>query len=113
MGENTIRSTGLAGSNSPTAHLTYVLITAARNEEAYIEETIKSILAQPVQPLRWIIVSDGSTDSTGEIVKRYAAKHEWIEFLQMPEHRHRHFGAKAECVNEGFRRVKDLAYDIV
>ena len=95
------------------AHLTYVLITAARNEEAYIEETIKSVLAQTVKPLKWIIVSDGSTDSTGEIVKRYAAKHAWIELLRMPEHRLRHFGAKADCVNEGCRRVKDLAYDVV
>ena len=52
--------------------LNYVLITPARNEAAFIEQTIKSVLAQTVHPVRWVIVSDGSTDGTDEIVGRYA-----------------------------------------
>ena len=38
----------------------YVIITAARNEEAYIENTIQSVISQTALPLKWIIVSDGS-----------------------------------------------------
>ena len=34
---------------------TYVLITPARNEEAFIELTIKSMIQQTVRPLKWII----------------------------------------------------------
>ena len=49
-----------------------MLITPARNEEAFIEETIRSVLAQTVLPRRWIIVSDGSTDRTDDIVQRHA-----------------------------------------
>ena len=44
--------------------LPYVLITPARNEADFIEKTIQSVIAQTVLPLRWVIVSDGSTDDT-------------------------------------------------
>ena len=44
--------------------VSFVLITAARNEETYIEKTIQSVVAQTVLPLRWVIVNDGSDDAT-------------------------------------------------
>ena len=50
----------------------YVLITPARNEAQFIELTIKSVIAQTSKPIKWVIVSDGSTDGTDEIVSRYA-----------------------------------------
>ena len=52
--------------------LSYVLITPARNEAAFIEQTIESVVAQTARPAKWVIVSDGSTDGTDEIVGRYA-----------------------------------------
>src|SRR3979490_924287 len=67
-----------------TASLKYVMVTPARNEADYIELTIQSMIKQTVLPLRWVIVSDGSTDRTDEIAASYAAKYEWIEFLKMP-----------------------------
>ncbi|HWO37039.1 MAG TPA: glycosyltransferase family A protein, partial [Candidatus Acidoferrum sp.] len=67
----------------------YVLITPARNEVEFIELTLKSVVAQTVKPLKWVIVSDGSTDGTDEIVNRYAAQHPWIELIRMPERRER------------------------
>ncbi len=83
----------------------YVLITPARNEADLIEGTIRSVIAQTVRPVRWIIVSDGSTDGTDEIVKRYAAEHPWIELLRMPERRDRQFAAKAHAFNAGYARL--------
>ena len=50
------------------ATLNYVLITPAHNEEAYIEKTLISMLNQTLLPLKWVIVSDGSTDQTDDIV---------------------------------------------
>ncbi len=44
------------------SNLTYVLITPARNEEAFIEKTIESVIHQTVLPVKWVIVDDGSTD---------------------------------------------------
>jgi len=100
--------------NAGTGHgMRYVLVTPARNEEAYLGGTIEAVISQTVLPLRWIIVSDGSTDGTDEIVKSYAARHDWIELVRMPEHRDRQFAAKAHAFNAGFARVADLDFEIV
>ena len=93
--------------------LTYVLITPARNEEAFIEATIRSVVSQTARPKKWIIVSDGSTDGTDEIVRRYADQHSWIELLRMPEHRDRQFAAKANCFAAGYERMQSLQFDLV
>jgi poly-beta-1,6-N-acetyl-D-glucosamine synthase len=92
---------------------TYVLITPARNEAQYIELTIKSMVAQTFPPLKWVIVSDGSTDGTDEIVSRYAAAKPWIELLRMPERAERHFAGKVHAFNAGYAKAKDLNPDVV
>src|SRR5579863_1046911 len=91
----------------------YVLITPARNEATFIEVTLKSVVAQTCLPLRWVIVSDGSTDGTDEIVRRYAASHRWIELLRMPERRERNFAGKVMAFNAGYAAVKDLGYSVI
>ena len=93
--------------------LVYVLITPARNEARSIEETIQSVAAQTVLPLRWVIVSDGSTDQTDEIVRRYAARHDWIELVRMPERRERNFAGKVGAFRAGLARVQNLEYDVM
>jgi glycosyltransferase involved in cell wall biosynthesis len=91
----------------------YVLITPARDEAQFIELTIKSVIAQTVRPLKWVIVSDGSTDGTDEIVSRYAAQHRWIELVRMPERRERHFAGKVHAFNAGYARMKELDYEVI
>jgi biofilm PGA synthesis N-glycosyltransferase PgaC len=93
--------------------LKYVLITPARDEAAFIRLTLESVVAQSVLPLKWVIVSDGSTDRTDEIVKEYVGKHNWIEFLRMPERTERHFGGKVLAFDAGRERVKGLPYDVI
>lgn len=92
---------------------TYVLVTPARNEARMIESTIQSVVAQTVLPMRWVIVSDGSTDGTDEIVSRYAAQHDWIELVRMPERKERHFAGKAYAFNSGKARLEDLPYEVI
>ena len=91
----------------------YVLITPARNEEAFIQLTLQSVVAQTIRPLKWVIVSDGSTDKTDEIVQSYAAKHSWIELLRMPERTERHFAGKVHAFNAGYERLKGLDYQFI
>lgn len=93
--------------------LRYVLITPARNEEQFVEQTILSVIGQTKRPWKWVIVSDGSTDRTDEIVNKYSAQHEWIELVRMPERRERHFAAKVQCFNAGYDRVKHEEFDII
>ncbi len=92
---------------------TYVIVTPARNEARSIEMTIQSVAAQTVRPLRWIIVSDGSTDSTDDIVRKYAADHDWIKLVRMPERQERHFAGKVYAFNAGRESVKDLPYEVI
>jgi poly-beta-1,6-N-acetyl-D-glucosamine synthase len=91
----------------------YVLITPARNEAAFIELTLQSVVAQSLPPVKWVIVNDGSTDGTGEIVGKYVAEYPWIELLQMPERRDRNFGGKAMAVDAGRERVAGLPFDVI
>lgn len=93
--------------------LSYVIITPARNEEAYIEKTIRSVISQTVLPKKWVVVSDGSTDLTDEIVKRYLPDNPWMELVRMPERKERDFAAKVNCFRAGQQKVKDLSYDII
>jgi GT2 family glycosyltransferase len=95
------------------SRLTYVLVTPARNERDLIEGTIRSVTAQTHLPARWVIVSDGSTDGTDEIVRRYAEDHPWIDLLRMPEERDRSFAAKATSFNAGFDRLKPISFDLI
>ncbi|MGB8953526.1 MAG: glycosyltransferase family 2 protein [Candidatus Aminicenantales bacterium] len=99
--------------NSGTKRLTYVLITPARNEAAFIEQTILSVIHQTVQPAKWVIVSDGSKDGTDDIVEKYALLYRWIELVRMPERAERHFGGKALAFNAGYEKVRDIKYDII
>ena len=63
--------------------------------------------------MKWVIVSDGSTDGTDDIVKKYSEENQWIELVRMPERAERHFAGKVYAFNAGYERVKDLKYDII
>ena len=90
-----------------------MLITPARNEEGFIGQTIQSVVEQTVLPRKWVIVSDGSTDRTDEIVKKYEGQHPWIELVRMPERRERHFAAKVQCFNAAYERLRNEEFDII
>src|SRR5271166_5469975 len=96
-----------------TASLSYVLMTAAYNEEANIEKTIQSILSQTLSPTRWVIVSDGSVDRTDEIIQDYAKKESLIRFLRVTRTPGRSFGAKVRALSAGKEILNDVAYDFI
>lgn len=91
----------------------YVLITPARNEAKFIELAIRSVVGQTIQPAKWVIVSDGSTDGTDDIVSSYAAQHKWIELVRVPERSERHFAGKVDAFNAGYAKVKDINYEVI
>ena len=91
----------------------YVLITPARNEEAFIEKTLESVIKQTVLPMRWVIVNDGSTDSTAAKIRPYLTDNLWITLVDLPVRRERHFAAKVYAFNAGQEKVKDLNYAVI
>jgi glycosyltransferase involved in cell wall biosynthesis len=98
-----------------SSHIEYVLVTPARNEGAFIEKTIESVIHQTILPMKWVIVDDGSTDGTAEIVRRYLPEYPWMQMVQMPQRRRedRSFGAKVHSFNAGFQRVKHLPFEVI
>lgn len=91
----------------------YVLVTPARNEEKYIGLVLESMITQTHRPERWVIVSDGSTDRTDEIVSRYQRDYDWIRLIRMPDQRDRSFAAKVQCINAGLKELNDLDFEVV
>ena len=92
----------------------YVVVTPARDEERTIELTIRSLVAQTVRPLRWVIVDDGSTDATRAIVERWLPDHPWIELVVRTDRGHRALGGGVvDAFNEGLRGVASLDWDFV
>jgi len=94
-------------------HSSYIILTAAYNEAAFIANTIESVLSQTLLPLRWIIISDGSTDDTDEIVQRYAQRHAFLAFVQRPRTPLRGFGSKAIAINDSYSSCAHLGHKYV
>lgn len=91
----------------------YLLITAARNEAAFIDKTLSSVVTQTVLPERWFIVDDGSTDETAQIVEQYTRRHPWIELIRRPQRSERSFAGKAKAVELAWTRAQPLEFDVV
>jgi glycosyltransferase involved in cell wall biosynthesis len=98
---------------SATPRPAYTVVTPAKNEEAYIGHALKAMVVQTVPPVKWVIVSDGSTDRTDEIVRTYADKHPWIELYRRPQQESRSFASKAQAIRDGVARLRGLDYEII
>lgn len=79
--------------------LIYAIVSPVRDEEAFLERTIESVLAQTVRPAQWVLVNDGSTDGTATIVDRYVSEHDWIQAVHR---KNRGFRSAGSGVMEAF-----------
>jgi GT2 family glycosyltransferase len=91
----------------------YILITPARNEGDYIEKTIRAVLSQTILPKKWIVVSDGSTDRTDPIVKRYRDHCDYLQFVRTDENIRRDFASKVDALSLGYEHVRTSEYDFI
>jgi glycosyltransferase involved in cell wall biosynthesis len=89
----------------------YVLVTTAYNEEDYIEKTITSVLSQSQRPKRWVIVSDGSTDGTDDIIRKYLPKHSYMLFVRRERDGRKY--TKPKAFKLGYRLLSGCEYDYV
>jgi poly-beta-1,6-N-acetyl-D-glucosamine synthase len=93
--------------------MTYALMTAAWNEERYITEPLRAVTSQTILPQRWVIVSDGSTDRTDEIVQEYSRRYPCVQLFRMPAHHKRSFAAQVDAINAGYQQLRHLQFDFV
>jgi len=84
----------------------YNIISPVRNEEDFVEDTIKSVINQTVLPQEWIIVNDGSTDKTEEIIKPYLEQYNWIKLITLKDRGYYYPGTGVvQVVNKGFEAI--------
>ena len=90
----------------------YVVVSPVKDEERYIEQTLESMANQTWQPALWIIVDDGSSDRTPEIVQRYSGKCGFIQLVSAERRSARATGiAEVHAFNRGFELVRNMDYD--
>jgi len=68
-----------------TSSRRYCLITPCRDEAVYARRTLEAVVHQTELPALWVIVDDGSQDSTPEILAEYAARYPFIRVLRRPD----------------------------
>jgi poly-beta-1,6-N-acetyl-D-glucosamine synthase len=85
----------------------YVIVTPVRDEQEFIESTIACVASQTIPPTEWIIVNDGSTDRTGDIVNQYAARLPWLRVVHRKNRGFRKSGGGViEAFYDGFRTIQ-------
>ena len=92
----------------------YVIISPVRNEENFIKTTIESVINQTITPDEWIIVNDGSTDNTAEIIKTYTEKYSWIKLFNQSDRGYYYPGTGIiRVVQFGFDQLSVKDWDFV
>jgi len=71
----------MAPSIETSAARRYCLITPCRNEANFVRRTLETTTAQTVPPTSWVIVDDGSTDQTPQILAEYAQRFPYIRVV--------------------------------
>ena len=90
----------------------YLLISPCRNEARYMRETLDTVIAQSVRPARWVIVDDGSSDDTPQILAEYAARHDWIQVVRRADRGRRAVGPGViEAFYAGYAAVEPDDYE--
>lgn len=92
----------------------YCLVTPCRNEEDYARRTLESVVNQSVLPALWVIVDDGSTDTTPQILDEYAKKYSYIRIIRRPDRGVRKVGPGViEAFYEGYASISPMDFEYV
>jgi glycosyltransferase involved in cell wall biosynthesis len=79
-----------------------------------MRETLNSVITQSIKPAKWIIVDDGSTDNTPQILAEYRAKHNWIEIVTRNDRGKRAVGPGViEAFYAGYNAINADNYDFL
>jgi glycosyltransferase involved in cell wall biosynthesis len=75
-----------------TAKRQYVLISPCRDEAKYMRRTLDSVAAQTLPPALWVVVDDGSADTTPAILQEYSQKFPYLTLASRPDRGRRNVG---------------------
>jgi biofilm PGA synthesis N-glycosyltransferase PgaC len=92
----------------------YVVIMPARDEERYIGAALESLVRQAWVASAILVVDDGSTDSTADIVQRYSQRYPFVQLLRRPNRGSRQPGpGVVDAFHHGLKSLADSSYDYV
>lgn len=97
----------------PMTSPSYVLVTPVKNEEKTIGSTIQSVRGQSLLPLKWVIVDDGSTDSTNTIIAAAAAACPWIHHVRRQPAPTRSFSSVVHAIEHGRSVLSSITYTYI
>lgn len=91
-----------------------VIISPVRNEAENLGKTISSVISQSLPPLEWIIVDDGSSDSTPQLALAAAAANPWIRLVRRSDRGFRKSGSGVmDAFSDGLREVRITSWDFL
>jgi glycosyltransferase involved in cell wall biosynthesis len=89
------------------------IIIPAYNEEKHLSQTLGSLVAQTLQPQKIVIVNDGSTDGTENIIASFSTKYNFISSTSnQPKSKHEPGSKVINAFYKGFETL-DGSYDII
>jgi len=92
----------------------YAIITPCRDEADYARVTLDSITRQTISPALWVIVDDGSTDSTPQILEEYARKYPYIRIISRTDRGRRSVGPGViDAFYAGYETINPKDFDYV
>src|ERR1700683_306012 len=92
----------------------YAVITPVRDEEEFVGATIECVSRQTVRPAEWVIVNDGSSDRTGEIIDQYAAQFPWIRVVHRENRGFRKSGGGVvEAFYDGYQALRSSDWEFI
>lgn len=93
----------------------YIIISPVRNEERNIEFTINSVLRQTIKPSKWIIIDDGSSDNTPNIIKKYTRNNNWMLLIQLVDRGYYDLngGGEIKAFYKGYEKIKNEYFDFL
>lgn len=91
-----------------------MVVTPVRDEASYLPLTMESMVRQTILPQQWIIVNDGSKDSTASIIDQAARQHSWIRAVHRKDRGFRKWGAGIiEAFYDGFNQLACQDWDFM
>jgi poly-beta-1,6-N-acetyl-D-glucosamine synthase len=92
----------------------YVVISPVRDEEAYIRLTVDCMAQQTIVPKEWVLINDGSSDKTGDILDEYARRYPWIRVVHRANRGFRKAGGGVvEAFNAGYNALEFRDWDFL
>jgi poly-beta-1,6-N-acetyl-D-glucosamine synthase len=92
----------------------FIVVSPVRNEDRYLAKNIQCIIDQTVRPKKYLLVDDGSTDETSEIIKNAARNYPWIHYVRCNDRGERQVGpGVVEAFYSGYAAASTDEYDFI